>query len=504
MDAVISAIINNLTLANLLFITLGVTVGVVVGSIPGLNGPMAIALTVPLTFFMPTVAAVAFLVGINKGGSFGGAIAAILLNTPGTPESAATAWDGYPLAKKGKAGKALKTALYSSVFGDTFSDLVLIIVAAPIAAVALKMGPPEICSVIIFALTIIAGLETASILKGFIAACLGMLVSTIGTDPVTATSRLTFDVYQLAAGIPLMAISIGLLALSEIILHVEKMRSAAEGEITANLPQSSDPADHRLSFREFWGMRRTLLRSALIGTGIGALPGLGTTVAAFLGYGAAKRNSKNPEEFGKGDPEGIASSEAANSAVCGANLIPLFTLGIPGNVAAALLAGAFIIHGIQPGPLIFEQNAEVIYGIYVCMIIANILHLGVGSLALRCGLLVLKLPLAYLFSGIILLCMTGAYLESYTLFAVGITFVFAFLGVLMKKYEFSFVCFLIGFVLGPMFELSLQQTLVLSGNNSPILLVTKPISSIFMALTVFVITRSALRHFRERKVQPQN
>ncbi len=501
MDVVISAVINNLTLTNLIFITLGIIVGVTVGSIPGLNGPMAIALTVPLTFFMPTIAAVAFLVGINKGGSFGGSIAAILLNTPGTPESAATAWDGYPLAKKGKAGKALKISLYSSVFGDTFSDVVLIIVAAPIAFLALKMGPAEICSVIIFALSIIAGLETSSILKGLIAACMGMLVSTIGTDPVTATSRLTFDVYQLAAGIPLMAISIGLLALSEIILHVEKMRSVAGCEMHSNLPQSPDPADHRLGFREFWNMRRTLFRSALIGTGIGALPGLGTTVAAFLGYGAAKRNSKTPEEFGKGAPEGIAGAEAANSAVCGANFIPLFTLGIPGNVAAALLAGAFIIHGIQPGPLMFEQNAEVIYGIYVCMIIANFLHLGVGSLAIRCGLLLLKLPLAYLFSTIVLLCMTGAYLESYTLFAVGITIIFAFLGVLMKKYEFSFVCFLIGFVLGPMFELSLQQTLILSGNNTPLLLITQPIACFFMLLTTFVIARSALRHFRARELQ---
>lgn len=492
METILNAIIDNLTLYNIIFISFGIFLGIIVGAIPGLNGPMAIALTVPLTFFMPTVAAIGFLVGINKGGSFGGSISAILLNTPGTPEAAATAWDGHPMAKQGKSGRALKTALYASVFGDTFSDIVLIIVAAPIAVIALKMGPPEICSVIIFSMTIIAGLETGAMIKGLIAAAFGMLVSTVGLDPVTGTSRLTFDLYQLGNGIPLMAISIGLLALSEVMLHI----GGGIGKEASIIKESLDPKMGSLSFHEFLSIRKTVIRSSLIGTAIGALPGLGTTVASFLGYSAAKKSSKCPETFGTGNFEGVAAAEAANSAVCGANFIPLFTLGIPGNVAAALLAGAFIIHGIQPGPLMFEQNAGVIYGIYICMIIANILNLGIGSVVARVAPNLLRLSPSYLFSAIILLCMTGGYLESYSLFSVGITIVFAIIGVIMKTMGFSFVTFLIGFVLGPMFELSLQQTLMLSESAMPILLFTRPIALIFMICTGIMVLRSTLCAFR--------
>ncbi len=494
MDAIAEAIAVSMTAHNLLFLVFGVVLGVVVGAIPGLNGPMAIALCVPLTFFMPAVSAIGFLVGINKGGSFGGAISAILLNTPGTPEATATSWDGHPLARAGKAAKAMKVALYASVLGDTFSDIVLILVAAPIAVVALRMGPPEICAVVIFSMTIIAGIETSSITKGLIAAALGMLVSTVGTDPATATPRLAFGVYQLEAGIPLMAICIGMLALSEIIIHAQNLHFGGEAGWTRQVQQSSRPEDSGVSWDEWKSCLPTCFRSAVIGTVVGALPGLGTTVAAFLGYSAAKRASKHPETFGKGALEGIAAAESANNAVVGANFIPLFTLGIPGNLAAALLAGAFIIHGITPGPEMFEKNSVLIYGIYVSMLIANVLNLGMGRLAIRCSLLLLNVPIAYIYSSIVLLCMTGAYIESYSIFAVFLMLLFSILGFFMKVFDFSFVTFIIGYVLGPMFEISFQQTLVMSGNNSIMLLFTRPIACVCMIMTGIVVLRSILRY----------
>lgn len=493
MDVVLQGFGDAFTIANILYIAMGIAMGVFVGAIPGLNGPMAIALAVPLTFYMNPLVAVAFLVGINKGGTFGGSISAILLNTPGSPEAMATTFDGHPLSKQGKSGKALKMALYSSVLGDTFSDLVLILVAAPIAVVALKLGPVEICTVVLFALTMIAGLETSSLTKGLVAAAFGMLLSTVGLDPVTAMPRLTFGILELYDGIELMTIGIGMLALTEIIVQLERRFK----EDSCNVPQSvlkmsDNPADQRVSWTEFRGTLKTCFRSAVIGTCVGTMPGLGATIASFLGYGAAKRSSKKPEEFGKGSLEGIAAAESANNAVVGSNLIPLFTLGIPGNVASALLIGAFVIHGITPGPLMFEENGRLIYGIYGGMLIANVLNLLIGNVGLRFFMKVVCLPQRVLFPVIIFICLCGSYMGRSSLFDVGLMIGFALLGYVMRKYDYSFITFLIGFVLGPMFELSFQQALVLSDNN-PLIFLERPIAACMVLLTLIVVVRTALK-----------
>ena len=490
MEVILAGFADTFTPGNILFIFLGISMGVFVGAVPGLNGPMAIALAVPLTFFMSPLAAVAFLVGINKGGSYGGSISAILLNTPGAPEAAATCYDGHPMAKQGKGEKALKMALYASVFGDTFSDIVLILVAAPIALVALKMGPPEILSVIIFALTIISGLEGGQLVKGLIGAGLGILLASVGLDPNTATPRLTFGLYELEGGISLMALGIGMLALSEVLVQLED-RGATSGQIF-KLDPDRPKEDRSVSLKELKGVSRTLVRSSMIGTAMGALPGLGAVIAAFLGYGAAKRASKDPDSFGRGNMEGIAAAEAANNAVVGSNLIPLFTLGIPGNVAAAMLIGAFIIHGVTPGPLMFEENGRLIYGIYGGMLVANVLNLFVGAVGLRIFVRVLSIPRNIIYPVIIFICLTGAYMADNSLFAVGIMIGFAVLGYFMKKLNFSFVTFIIGFVLGPMFELSLQQTLVLSKNNI-FTMAQRPIAAVFLVLTLVFVWRSSRR-----------
>lgn len=489
-EAIITGLSDAFTLGNILYLTMGIIGGIVVGAIPGLNGPMAIAIAVPLTFYMDPLVAIAFLVGINKGGTFGGSISAILINTPGSAEAVATTFDGHPLAKKGKPLKALKMALYASVTGDLFSDIVLILVAAPLALVALKMGPPELFSIIIFALAIIAALESSSLLKGLIGGIFGILVSCVGIDPLSATPRLTFGVFDLERGVSMIAISIGMLAMCEVWAQMEQ--AISNPKKNENLVNTNSKEDQSISLKEYLSVGKTLFRSSVIGTVLGALPGLGVTIAAFLGYSAAKKASKHPEEFGKGSLEGIAAAEAANNAVVGANMIPLFALGIPGNVVAALLISAFIIHGVTPGPLMFKDHGHVIYGIYGAMLIANILNLFIGNIGLRMFTKVLSAPKSILYPVIIFVCITGIYMAENTFFALYMMIACALIGYLFRKLEISFVTFIIGFILGPMFETTLQQTLIITRNN-PLLLAQRPITMAFFILTIIFLWRSTKR-----------
>ena len=495
MDVILTGLASALTVANLLLVAFGVFVGIVVGAIPGLNGPMAIAIAIPLTFVLTPVAAISFLVGINKGANFGGAISAILMNVPGAAEAIATTFDGYPLARKGKPLKALKMALYASVVGDSFSDLVLILVAAPFAILALTMGPAELTALMLFALTFIAAVVGRSMIKGLIAGALGILASTVGLDPEASTPRMTFDFLDLEDGIPLLAMVIGMLALSEIMIQIEdRARDRAAGHDTrVNAFDKTTPREDRIvTGPEFRASFRTMMRSALIGTVIGAIPGLGSTLAGFLGYGAAKRASKHPEEFGKGALDGVAGAEAANSATVGANLIPTLALGIPGNLSAAILISALIIHGLTPGPLIFQQHGAVLYGLFGAMLVANFFNLFIGQAGLRLFAWVLGLPNQYIHPVIVLLCFSGAYLITQSMFAVGLMVAFAILGYMMRKLDFSIVAFIIAFILGPLFEDALRQTLVLFGDN-PQELFDRPIAVAFVVLTAYSVYRLGFR-----------
>ena len=471
---ILAGLSEALQLANLLFVLLGVIAGMIAGAIPGVNGPMAIALCIPLSYYMSPVAAIGFLVGLNKGAFFGGSISGVLLNTPGTPESAATTWDGYPLAKQGKGEKALRMALYASVTGDAFATLVLILVAAPLAAVALYMGPPEIFALICMAMTIIAGLGTRSLLRGFIAAALGVLIGTVGIEPVSALPRLTFDIVPLERGISLIPVGIGMLAFSEIIIQLEQK-----------------PEDRFITLKEYVECLKTLIRSSIAGTVVGALPGLGAPVASFFAYDQAVKHSKEPETFGKGRLEGIAASESANSAVVASSLIPLFTLGIPGNMAAALLIGAFVVHGMIPGPLMFEQNAQFIYAIYGSLIIANLFLLGVGRLGLRLFCKVVQIPSVILYPIIIFTCVMGAYLAQYAVFDVTLMLCFSLLAYFMRKFDYSFICLIIGFILAPIWETSLQQVIIAS-EQDPYMFLTRPVAVVLMLMTFFIIVKSVL------------
>ncbi len=488
MEMIVAGLLDSLSPASLMFVFVGVAIGVAIGAIPGINGPMAIALFIPVTYYMSALTAIGFLVGLNKGAFFGGAISAVLLRTPGTPEAAATAWDGYPLTQKGKGEKALRMALYSSVAGDFISTAVLIAIAAPLATIALFMGPYEVFALISLALTVIAGIGTNSISRGLIAAAFGLLVGMIGTEPVTALPRLTFDIYQLGSGLKLIPVAIGLLAFSEILIQLEGIVLKGGGEQAANV-FSSKREDRLLSWKEFIGNFKTLVRGSAIGIGVGAMPGLGAPVASFMSYDQALKRSKKSEEFGKGRLEGIAASESANSAVVGASLIPLFVLGIPGNLAVAMLMGAFMIHGMMPGPLMFQENAQLMYGVYGSLVIASFFLLFIGRFGMRLFCRAVEIPASILYPIIVFTCVMGAYLGQSSMFDVIVMLSFGVIGYFMRKFDFSYVAFLIGFILVPEWERALQQVVIISQFDT-FLFFRRPVAVALMLLTFFVIGRT--------------
>jgi putative tricarboxylic transport membrane protein len=479
-----------LTITNLGFIAAGITLGIVIGVIPGLGSVTAMAVLIPMTFYMSPLAAIAFLVGVNKGGTSGGAIPAILLNSPGTPESAASALDGYPMAQRGESIRAMKFALFSSVTGDTISDLLLIVLVVPFSAIALQFGPLEFTALLIFAFVLLSGISAESPIKGLISISLGVFLSTIGLDPVESTPRMTFDEVSLYDGLPLTAVAIGALALASIVEQLfDLWRSGGENSTSIIVYTQSET---KLPAKEFFSHWKTLGRSTFIGSLVGMLPGLGVTLAAFLSYGAARRASSNPGSFGKGNPEGIIATEAANSAVVGSNLIPTIALGIPGNMAAALLLGAFIIHGIVPGPFMLTMHGDLVYSLFASMILANGFHLLIGRIGIPIWGLVARTPKSIILPPVLVMCIVGVYLPGQSLFDVGVMLTFAGVGLIMRRTGFSLVCLVIGFLLGEMFETSLRQSMLLYKSDFTVIL-ESPISLIFLCLTIFILFRSALR-----------
>lgn len=492
---IIAGLTDALTPLNLMFVFAGVFVGQFVGAMPGIGPVMAMAIAIPFTFALNPLPAIGFLVGVNKGGLIGGAIPAILLNTPGTPDAAATAIDGYPLTKQGKPLKAMKMALYSSVTGDTFSDIVLITVAAPLAIVALQLGPVEIFALMVFAFSLISGLIGDSITRGVIATALGLLAATVGLDPEHSTPRFLFGMFQLYDGFPIASVAIGSLAVSEITLRIARMRGKMRPAVV--IPKNQTRDQKSVSFAEYWACRFVLLRGSFIGTFIGAVPGMGSTAAAFMSYASTKQTAKDPSTFGKGDLRGIAATESANSSVAGADFIPLLTLGLPGSASAAIMIGAFLIQGIQPGPLLFEQQGQLVYGIFGAMIMANACNLLCGLFGLRLWSKLITAPESVVFSIALVLCVTGVYLATGGAFGVFVMILFAVIGVIMTVLRYPLVIFIIAFFLGPRFELSLgQSATILRGDVWN--LANHPVAVILFAMSAFSIYWLGIRK-RQRK-----
>ncbi|MCY3815544.1 MAG: tripartite tricarboxylate transporter permease [Gammaproteobacteria bacterium] len=458
MENVLEGISLALNFNALAGILLGIVLGQILGSIPGLTAAMAVALLVPFSFYFDPWVGIPMMLAMFKGSLFGSSIPAILLRTPGTPAAAATVIDGNPLARRGKGGKAMHTVLFASVFGDSFSDIVLIFGAGALAAVAIRFGPSEYAILVFFALLSLISLHRGSAWKGIAAISAGVLLACIGLDPITGAPRLTFGNAELFDGIGLIPMLIGFLAISEVFRQLEQpVRLLGERALAF----SSRREDNRLSGKERLSLLPTLLRSSAIGTATGALPGLGSTVAAFIAYNEARRTAAKPEEFGKGSLHGIAAPEAANNAVGGANLIPLLAFGIPGDVAAALILGALLIQGITPGPVAFRDNPAPIYAIFVAMLLANLVNYLVGLGFIPLAKKMVSLPKRLLFPAVLVLASAGAYAMRGSLFDVQLMFVFGLVGWLMAKYRFPSVLLLIGFILTPILERSIRQTLIL-------------------------------------------
>ncbi|MBU1695845.1 MAG: tripartite tricarboxylate transporter permease [Proteobacteria bacterium] len=440
---------------NIAAISGGISIGILVGALPGLGPVAVIAIALPFTYIMNSLEAMMLLLGIYIGGIYGGSITAILLNSPGTPNSAATLIDGYPMAQQGKARKALKMALYGSVIGGIVSAVCLLLIAPLLARVALKFGPAEYFAIIVFSLTVIGSVSGKSLLKGLICATIGILLSTIGLCPISGTSRFNFDNINLSSGLSIIAMLIGIFALSEVMFQAEK--AIMETGKKSFLIESGKREDQRVSLKELLRMKWLLLRSSVIGITIGILPGIGAVTASFISYGAATRASKEPEKFGKGALEGVAAAETANNAVTGAALIPLLVLGIPGDVVTAVLLGALIIHGMVPGPELFHEQGPTMYALILGLLAGNIIMLLIGLIFVRFSTFITGAARHVVVPVTVTLCIVGTYAINNSFFDLQIMFIFGVVGYFMRKRNFPIPPLIIAFILGPMAEINLRQ-----------------------------------------------
>lgn len=461
MDAVLEGAALALTWQSIGAVLVGLIAGQLLGAIPGLTATMTVALLIPYTYYLDPWVGIPMLIGMFKGSLFGSSITAILVRTPGTPAAAATVLDGYPLAQQGKGEKACKMALYSSVFGDSFSDIVLIFGAAFLASIALNFGPAEYALLVAFSLLTMGFVSGPNVWKGMVAMLLGMLIGIVGLDPITATPRLTMDYLELEEGIDLIPMLIGFLAVAEVLRQMELSRAHLA---TSAVSFSTKPADRRVSWPEFRTCLPTLFKSSSLGTMVGALPGISATVAAFLAYNEAKRSSKTPDAFGKGSLEGIAAPESANNAVSGANLIPLMAFGIPGDIAAALILSALLIQGITPGPVIFRDNPEPIYAIFTALLLANVFNLILGRGLIKIARRLVAVPKRVLFPAVLVVAAAGAFAMRGSVFDVQLVFLFGLLGWGLSKLGFPTVPLLIGFILMPILESNLRITMLIAGS----------------------------------------
>lgn len=474
-------------------ISIGLLLGMFVGALPGFTTLMAMAVLLPLSFFLDPLVGIPFLIGVYKGGIYGGSIPAILVSMPGTGASVATTFDGPALTKKGKARKALEMGLFASVFGDLTSDIVTILLIGPIALIAMKFGPPELAAIILLSLIIITATTGGVLVKGLMMMMLGIFFSMVGQDPLGAMQRFTFDIFAVKSGIPLLPMLIGVFALPEILLAVERKIAS----LTATGFQLKE--GERLTFAEFRQCFRTILRSTAIGTGIGVIPGVGQVVAAFVGYAAAKNASKTPEKFGKGELEGVAAAEAANNAVNGPTLVPLLTLGIPGDNVTAILLGAFIAQGLRPGPQLFNEQGPLVFAILIAMVAANVLFLVLGYFAIPLFAKVVTVRRSVLLPLTIVFAFAGSYVFRSDPFDLGILIFFGVFGYAAKKLRFDVTPMVMGFILGPILEYSFGQTMSLSqGNLLGYLFLDRPITSGILIATPFI---TAYLWWRSRRMR---
>ncbi|EAX48875.1 protein of unknown function DUF112, transmembrane [Thermosinus carboxydivorans Nor1] len=474
----------------LLIIAAGVLGGIIIGALPGLTATMGVALLVPLTFGMNAVAGLVLLVGIYCGAIYGGSISAILLRTPGTPAAAATVIEGYMLAQKGQAGKALGMSTIASFCGGMFSALALTFIAPQLAKVALSFGPPEYFALALFGLSIISSISGDQVLKGLAAGFFGLLLATIGMDPITGYPRFTFDNANLLSGISFIPVLIGLFAVAEALATTEAMikNLNIDVKIAGNLP----------TLAELKQCAKTILKGSAIGTFIGIIPGAGADIAAFVSYGECKRSSRDSDKFGTGVLEGVAAPESANNGVTGGALVPLLTLGVPGDAVAAVMLGALMLQGLKPGPMLFKDNADVVYSLFAGLMLANVFMLLFGLFGIKYIAKVVTVPKPILTPIIFILCVVGSYAINNSLFDVLVMMVFGVIGYLMQKLKFPISPIVLALILGPMAEGEFRRSLVMS-QGDPSIFFTRPICLVFFALAAISIVGSYVAQRRKEK-----
>ena len=439
----------------ILVIFIGVIVGILAGAMPGLSPSTAVALLVPFSYTMEPALALILLTSIYIASNYGGSITAVLINTPGTPSAAVTSIDGYPLTQQGKAGKGLGVALVASTIGGAIGVMILILFAVPLAKLALKFSPADYFALALFGLATVASMGRGNVLKALVAILFGLLVKTIGIDPISGVSRFTFGSDMLYDGFTLIPALIGLFAVSVVFAKIETW---------TGIGKNLDEIDNKLpTFGEFWKIKMTILKSSVIGTIIGIFPGAGATIAAFISYDVAKRTSSEPEKFGKGSLEGVAASEGANSSSVGGALVPLLALGIPGSATDAVLLGAFMLHDLVPGPLLFRDNPDIVYGIFAALIVANIAILIVGLYGNKFFIKVVTVPEALLYPMILTIAIIGSFAVNGSLFDVAACLVFGFVGWIFKRYGYPVAPIVLGIVLGSMVEENFRRAVIMDG-----------------------------------------
>jgi putative tricarboxylic transport membrane protein len=465
----------------------GVLFGIAAGAMPGLSSSIAVALFVPFTYGMKPSLALILLSVVYLTSSYGGSITAIAINTPGTPEALATSFDGYPLTKQGKPGLALGTSIVASTIGGIFGTIILILFSQPLALFALSFGPPEYFLLAILGLTVVVTLAGGNLIKGIMATLMGLFLTTIGNDPFSGFLRFTFGQSELADGFSFIPALIGLFALGEIFSNIENDEPFHQQvkSFSSKLP----------GVKTLWKLKRSVFQSSLIGTFIGIIPGAGGTIATLIAYNEAKRVSKIPNKFGKGCLEGIAAAESANNAAVGGALIPLLTLGIPGSASTAVLIGALLLHGLVPGPELFQKEPQIIYSLFAGLIIANLIMLIVGLAGNKLFVKVISAPRSILFALIPALCFIGSYSVNNSMFDVGTCLGFGILGWILRRNHFPVAPVVLGLVLGFMIEANYRRAMLMGG---PDIFFTRPVSLFLIAFIFLSVIIPVIRLKKKR------
>lgn len=472
----------------ILFIIVGVIVGIMVGAMPGLSPSTGVALLVPFSYTLPPVLAIILLVSIYIAANYGGSITAVLINTPGTPAAACTAIDGYQLTLKGEAGKALGMSLIASTVGGMFGIIILVIFMVPLAELALRFHPADYFALAIFGLTTVGSMGGGNVAKAMLAVLIGLMINTIGIDHISGVTRFTFGTDTLYDGFHLIPALIGLFALSVVFKAIE------EGDLGKNV---IDKISGKFpSFSEIWSTKGTIARSSIIGTVIGIFPGAGATIASFISYDIARRSSKKSELFGKGSLEGVAASESANSSSVGGALIPLLALGIPGSGTDAVLIGAFQLHDIEPGPMLFKSHPEIVFGIYAALIVANFIMLILGLYGVRFFAKIVAVPNSILYTMILVISLIGSFSVRNSFFDVGSCFAFGVLGWVLQRYKYPVAPVVLGIVLGNLLEVNFRRAVMMEG---PMVFFTQPIAASMLTVSLLLFLWPLYRNYKDKK-----